>query len=203
MNKYNKAVIIVLSLLVAASNAFAATDQQAVNMEATIGSAFEMDVLLFNNDIDGTEVTGTNTMNFGTLTDIGTGTLRSSTPGAVLAYINVNSNSGQQWTLTQTGTPMTRVGGSETLEQGSLNVVPVYVSGDNGGATGGAVGAKGTWVSASPKTLYTSPATGGNRVIRAYYSITDDSAAGATAPNIPLDKVAGTYRGTVTFTATV
>jgi hypothetical protein len=193
----------ILAIFAFSVPAYAATITKTVNTSATVATVFTMDVKLFKNDIDGADVTAGNAMPFGTLADIGTGTLRSNNnvpanTGAYLAYITVNSQS-KPWTLTQTGTNMTS--GANTLESGSLVVGPVYVPSDNGGVTDGTLGTKGTWV-ATNKSLYTSTAAGPIRTIRAYYSITDDPAAGATAPNIPLNKPAGTYTGTVTFTAT-
>lgn len=206
MKKLNQALAALMVVSVIASPmAFAETVNKVVDTSAKVDGALTMNVLLFKNDITGTNITAGNKMDWGTLVDIGTGTLRSSATGdtgtgAVLAYITVNSHS-RPWTLKQTGTDMTKVGGTEKLEVGSLAVAPVYIASDNGGVTDGTLGTKGTFVAAD-KTLFTSAANGSIRTIRAYYSITDDPAGGGAAPNIPLGKLAGTYDGTVTFTAT-
>ncbi len=80
-------------------------------------------------------------------------------------------------------------------------MVPVITTADNGGAPiVGTIGTKGTWV-ATDKVLYTSDVSGSLRTIQAIYSVTDDSAAGATE-GVPLSQQGGTYTGSVTFTVT-
>jgi hypothetical protein len=67
---------------------------------------------------------------------------------------------------------------------------------------GAALGAKGTWVSGTDKTVYTSETgTAAMRVIQNIYSITDDPAAGATT-GVPLNQPGGTYTGTLTISVT-
>ncbi len=204
MKKRTLTLALALVLAFASQTAFAATVNKTVDTSAEVDGTLSMSVLLFKNDIDGTDITATNKMDFGKLVDIGTGTLRSSATsttgtGAVLAYITVNSH-GIQWTLKQNGSAMTS--GANSLEADSLAVTPVYIDSDNANvADNGTIGTASTWVN-SNKTLYTSHSSGPLRTIRAYYSVTDDSAAGASAPNIGLDKPAGIYTGNIIFTAT-
>jgi hypothetical protein len=171
---------------------------------AQVKDDLTMSLKLFKNDITGADITAGGKMDFGELVDIGTGTLRSSSTsttgtGAVLAYVTVNSH-GLPWTLKQSGSDL--INGTEVLERGSLAVKPVYLPVDNNSnPNDGAVGNAGTWV-AVDKTLYSSSPAGPMRTIRAYYSITDDPNAGASAPAIPLDKRGGSYSGTITFTVT-
>lgn len=146
-----------------------------------------------------------NSMDFGKLIDIGTGTLRSSPTsttgtGAICAFVRVTSP-GAPYTLTQTGTALSN--GSSSLPAGACAVVPVYVSTDNGGAqmpSGASLGPAGSWIAVN-KLLYSSDPLYALRTIRCYYSITDDTVAGATT-GVPINQPGGTYSGTVVFTAT-
>jgi hypothetical protein len=202
---------IIGGMLLTVIGIFSVSQAMAVSLSSTpvavtadVKDDMTMSLKLFKNDITGTEITAGGAMNFGELIDIGTGTLRSSAAsttgtGAVLACVTVNSH-GKPWTLKQTGSDLTSGGAS--LERGSLVVKPVYLPVDNGGiANDGSIGGAGSWV-ASDRLLYSSSASGRMKTIRAYYSITDDPVAGAASPSIPLDKAAGTYTGTVTFTVT-
>lgn len=204
MKRFAKGMALAIVGVFAVTSAMAAAVSSTVNVSAEVRDDLTMSVKLFKNDITGANISAGGKMDFGELVDTGTGTLRSSATsttgtGAVLAYITVNSH-GHPWTLKQTGTDLTS--GGVTLERGSLAVKPIYLGVDNNGnPDDGLVGSAGTWA-AVDKTLYASSAAGKMRTIRAYYSITDDPAAGASAPAIPLDKIAGSYTGTVTFTAT-
>lgn len=182
--------------------ALAATQSTApITTTAVVSSSLTLSVLMKKNDSNGATVTS---MNYGQLSDIGTGTLRSSPTGttgtgSVVAYITANSQ-GLPYTITQTGTTISN--GTTTLPNGALAVTPVYATQDNGGAAKPAaavVGSAGTWV--GTRTLYTSEAAGALRTIQAHYAITDDPAAGATT-GVPLNQQAGTYNGTVTITVT-
>src|SRR3989338_1883325 len=115
---------VVLAALIATAPAFAAT--QTVNMGADVDGTLTMTVKLFKNDIDGTDITAGNKIDFGQLVDIGTGTLRSSPTGttgtgAGLAYITVNSH-GVPYTITQTGSVMTKGGGVNLPKIGRAHV---------------------------------------------------------------------------------
>ena len=182
----------------------ASVSKPPVNVSAEVSSTLQLNLALFKNSVDAANnITAANAMNFGTLQDLGTGTLRSSTTGStgtgsVIAFISALS-SGTPYTITQTGTQLTS--GSNTLPAGACTVVPVYAAADNGGqALVGTLGTKGTWV-ATDKTLYTSNAAADVRQIQYHYSITDDSNAGATT-GVPTNQAAGTYTATVTFTVT-
>ncbi len=120
--------------------------------------------------------------------------------GAIHMFISANSH-GVPYTVTQTGTALSN--GTTTLPAGACNVVPVYSANVNGGLpmpAGASLGTAGSWIAVN-KTLYTSGPTGALRTFEAYYSITDDPAAGATG-SVPLFQQAGNYSGTVTITAT-
>ncbi|MEQ1765955.1 MAG: hypothetical protein ABL859_00880 [Methylotenera sp.] len=184
----------------------ATTTSGPITVGATVATAVALNVTMLKNDFNGATVTS---MDFGRLITLpltggGTTGLRSSATsttgtGAVDVFISGNSQ-GAPYTISQTGTPVTS--GANTLPAGALNVVPVYATQDNGGAAlpaGASIGTPGTWV--GTRTLYTSGSTGALRTIQAYYSVTDDPAAGATA-SVPTSQAAGTYTGTVTFTMT-
>ncbi len=169
---------------------------------AEVTATLTLSVTLKKNNSAGAVVTA---MDFGRLVDIGTGTLRSSPTsttgtGAVAAFITTNSH-GTPYVVTQDGTALSN--GTTNLPAGACTVVPTYSAADNGGASmpaGAVVGTAGSWVGA--RTLYTSE-TGlaAMRTITAYYSVTDDSTAGATT-GVPLNQPGGSYAGTVTITAT-
>ena len=203
-----KSTPLLMAFLIAVSpSAYAATATQAVNAQAVVDGTLTITVKLFKNDITGTDITASNKFDYGTLQNLGTGTLKSSSTGtgaimaAGLALITVNSH-GLAWSLTETGTNMTS--GANTLPVGSLAMNPTYVASDNGGVTDGTMGTKASWFNATAKTLYTSTAAGPLRTIRVYHAITDDPTAGAESAKglIPLDQKAGTYTGSVTYTAT-
>lgn len=199
MKHATKAVALAVALVVALSgSAFAASvSTSPINVNASVDGSLSLQVKIFRNDIDGTEVAA---MNFGGLKDIGTGTLRSNNDAgntaAFLAYITSNSH-GLPYTVTQTGTAMSN--GSTTLPSGALAVKPLILAVDNGGTADGTAGTAGTWI--GTKTLYTSTAAGPLRSVRAYYAITDDPNAGAST-GVPQDQAGGNYAGTVTFTLT-
>ncbi len=183
----------------------AATSVQGpFTVSAVVPSALTLTVVMRRNDFAGTTITS---MNFGNLIDIGTGTLRSSATsntgtGAAAVFLSAQSQ-GLPYSITQTGTPMSN--GGSTLPAGACIVKPTYSAGDNGGLTmpaGASLGTGATWTSVSSKLIYQSEATAAQaRTITAFYSVTDDPAAGATQ-GVPLGQAAGTYSGTVTFTLT-
>jgi hypothetical protein len=197
------AVVLAMAYGFTAPAVYAATTSTApITTTATVSSALTLSVVMRKNDFAGAVI---NSMNFGNLLDIGTGTLRSSPTsntgtGAVAAFINANTQ-GAPYQITQTGTTLSN--GTSTLPSGACTVVPVYAAADNGGAAipaGASIGTKGTWIGS--RTLYTSESgTAALRTIQAIYSVTDDPAAGSTA-GVPLSQQAGTYSGTVTITAT-
>ena len=203
MKKIISLAVMTVMVLGCIEPAFAtSTSTPAITTSATVLGGLTLSVVLHKNNSTGTVITA---MDFGTLKDIGTGTLRSSTTGStgtgnVTAMISANSQS-LPYTISQTGTTLSN--GSTTLPSGALTVVPVYASADNGGAampSGAALGTKGTWVGS--RTLYTSePGAAAIRTIQSVYSVTDDTAAGGTT-GVPLNQAAGTYSGTVTITVT-
>lgn len=176
----------------------------SIMLGAEVDGTLSMTIVLKKNYYGGDVVTS---MDFGRLVDIGTKTLRSSPTsttgtGAIAAFIYITSFSNTPYTLTQTGTLLTKATGV-SLPAGACTVVPLYVDGDNGGVAkpGDAYpGSMGTWV-ATDKLLYYSGAQGLSRCVTAYYSITDDTAAGATS-FVPLNQAGGEYSGMITFTAT-
>ena len=199
--------VMVLAMIVfwdMALPAFAATvSSSPVPVSASVDGALSMTMTMKKNDFNGATVTS---MDFGRLVDIGTGTLRSSSTsttgtGAVDVFLSANSH-GLPYTITQTGTALSN--GSVNLPAGACVVTPVYAAPDNGGASmppGAVLGPKESWV-ANNKVLYTSESgTAAMRTIEAFYSITDDPAAGSTA-SVPPNQPSGTYTGTVTFTVT-
>lgn len=200
MGKHSKIALGFLTALTLAPGAAHAdtASSDPLLIQADVEATLTMNVVLKQNSSAGAVVTS---MDFGKLVDIGTGTLRSSATsttgtGAVAAFITTNSH-GSPYIVTQDGTAM------GTLPAGACTVVPVYSDADNGGATkpaGAVVGTPGSWV--GNRVLYTSE-TGlvAIRTITAYYSVTDDTVAGATAV-VPLNQAGGTYTGTVTFTVT-
>ena len=191
-------------VLVAQTAGFAATQSVGpISINAIVGTGMTLTVVMKKNDFSGVTVTS---MDFGTLQNIGTGTLRSSPTGstgtgAVDVFLSANSH-GLPYTITQTATQLSN--GITTIAGGSSTVVPVYSPADNGGAAlpiGASLGTKGTWV-ATNKLLYQSEGgAAAARTIQAFYSITDDPAAGATT-GVPLDQSGGAYSATVTFTLT-
>jgi hypothetical protein len=193
--------VFVIVFLVASPSAFATTATSGpYTISASVDGTLTMSVALKKNSSTGAALTS---MDFGKLVDIGTGTLRSSATsttgtGNVTAMISANSHA-LPYVISQTGTVLSN--GVQTLPSGACTVVPGLYPADNGGAANvGTVGTAGTWV-ATGKTLYTSNATGDIRTIQAAYSVTDDSAAGATT-GVPLNQASGTYNGSVTFTVT-
>ncbi|MBI4353500.1 MAG: hypothetical protein HY593_06230 [Candidatus Omnitrophica bacterium] len=203
MSRIVKVSALVLAVLTAAVPAFAAsTSVGPVTVSASVDQVLTLTVVMKKNNSSGATITS---MDFGKLVDVGTGTLRSSATsttgtGSAVAFITANSSS-LPYTITQTGTALTS--GVNTLPTGASTVVPVYAAADNGGQGmpgGASLGSAGTWAAAN-KVIYTSDAAGAVRTIQAGYSITDDPAAGSTAP-VPLNQAAGTYTGQVTFTVT-
>lgn len=169
-----------------------------------VTGSLSLTVVLKKNDYAGAEIVQ---MDFGTLKDIGTGSLRSSKTGttgtgAVAAFIYIASFDPLPYTVKQSGTPLASL--SSSLPNGACTVVPVYVVADQPGQEvmppGAYVGQKGTFVE-TDKILYYSGPDGLSREITAYYSITDDPAAGATT-GVPLNQAGGMYQGTVIFTVT-
>ncbi|MBF0254601.1 MAG: hypothetical protein HQL11_05710 [Candidatus Omnitrophica bacterium] len=200
--------IIALALLVGvcalytpAAFADSATSGQ-YTVQAQVGAGLTFNVELKKNDYNGATV---QSMNFGQLADLGSNTLRSDPAGttgtgAVDVFLSANTHS-IPYIIKQTGTALTKTGGSAFLPHGACVVTPVYAAADNGGAAipaGASLGTAGTWV-ATDKPLYTSEGAGSTRVIQAFYSITDDPAAGST-DFVPLSQEAGTYTANVTFT---
>ena len=182
---------------------FAATTSTApIAASATIPSALSLSVVMKKNDFAGATIT---TMAYGNLVNIGTNTLRSSPTsttgtGAVAAFITANTQ-GLPYDLTQDGTAMSN--GVVSLPTGALIVKAIYNAADNASAAqpvGSTTPSSGgvSWV--GTRTLFHDP-TGSLRTVTAFYSVTDDPAAGATA-GVPLNQAAGTYNGTVTFTVT-
>ncbi len=184
----------------------ATTTTGSISIGADVASAVALNVVMKRNDFNGATVTS---MDFGRLVTLpltggGTTGLRSSATsttgtGAVVAFITGNSQ-GASYTIKQDGTPMKF--GTIELPSGACNVVPLYIKADNAGAdlpTGASAGTPGSWVGS--RTLYTSGPTGALRTVTAFYSVTDDPAAGATA-SVPTSQAAGSYTGSVTFTMT-
>lgn len=178
-----------------------------ITVSAAVPVAFDLEIAMKQNTFAGATLTA---MDFGTLgtitlTNGSKSSLRSVTTGSTgTAAVDVffgASTQGAPYTITQTGTPMTGPGGA-TLPAGNLIVVPVYAEDDNGGApipAGASVGPRGSWV--GTRTIYTSGPSAAARTVQAYYSITDDPAAGAVG-GITSAQAAGAYTGTVTFTLT-
>lgn len=196
---------LVLTLLFAAApQARAATASSGpIPVSAVVDGGLTLSVALRRNDFNGPVVTA---MDFGTLVERN-GTLVSSPTGstgtgAIDAFISANSH-GLPYTIRQTGTPLSN--GTVNLPAGALTVTPVYAEADNGGASmpaGAVLGTPGSWV-ATDKLLHQSESgpTAAQRLIQAFYSITDDPAAGATDV-APTSRPAGTYTGTITITVT-
>ena len=202
--------IVILALvafaLVTCAPAFAASTVTSgpYNITASVDGALSMSVVLYKNTVIPANVV-TN-MSFGSLMDVGTGTLRSSPTGStgvgsVVALISANSHS-LPYTIKQTGTAMTS--GTNSLPSGACCVTPVYASADNGGLAkpaGAVLGTPGSWV-ATDKAIYTSETgAAAMRTVQAHYSISDDPAAGSTA-GVPLSQAGGSYAGTVTISVT-
>ena len=170
---------------------------------ASVSGALTLDVVLKKNGFNGDVITS---MDFGTLKELSvtnptTGavskTLRSSASGstgtgAVAAFITANSH-GLPYAITSTGSALTN-GSGATIPTGACTVVPVYAKEDNGNLdkpSGAELGTPGSWV--GTRTLYTSErGTAAIRSIQAYYSITDDLVAGATAA-VPISQPGGSY----------
>jgi len=171
-------------------------------VSAEVPGTFTLNLELHKNDISGGIVSS---MNFGELVDVGTHTLRSSPTsttltGAVLAVLSASTH-GAPYTIKQTGTALSS--GTSVIPQGACCMKPVYVDSDNGFPipSGASLGAAGSWVS-TDKLIYSSEAgTAEARVVRVYYAISDDPAAGSTEA-VPLTHPAGSYSGIITFTAT-
>lgn len=169
---------------------------------AEVEGGMTINVELHKNSSTGAVVTS---MDFGTLEDIGTGTLRSSPTGStgtgnVTALVSANAQ-GLPYEIRQTGTALSN--GTTNLPAGACTVVSIYEPLDNGGAglpSGATLGTAGSWV-ATDKVLYHSDSAGALRTIQAIYSITDDDDAGST-DIVPLTQPGGIYNGVVTFTAT-
>lgn len=178
-----------------------------ITVSAAVPVNFDLAFEMKRNTFAGPTVTAMDFGTLGTITlaDGSRSSLRSVLTGSTgTAAVNVfygASTQGAPYTISQTGTPMTGPGGA-TLPVGNLIVVPVYAPEDNGGAalpTGASVGTRGSWV--GTRTIYTSGPTAAARVVQAFYSITDDPAAGAVG-GITSAQAAGAYSGTVTFTLT-
>lgn len=204
MKKLLSIALVAVAVLSGATPSFAASVSNGpINMSASVPGALTLSLVLKKNDFAGAVVTS---MDFGELVNVGTGTLRSSTTsttgtGAVAAFISANSQ-GLPYTIKQTGTALSN--GTTTLPSGACVVKPVYAAADNGGQAqpaGAVLGTGGSWV-ATDKVLYQSETgTAAIRTIQAYYSVTDDPAAGATT-GVPINQAPGSYTGTVTITVT-
>ena len=136
-------------------------------------------------------------LDFGELVRVGE-EFRSTTFFKVLLKINTVGDSCE---LTQTGTPLTRSPGGETIPDGAYFVRPAYDEADNNDAPqppGSGLGVAGAVV--GPRVLYRDP-TGSSRVIAATYTLSGDPNTGATEI-IPLSQKSGSYSGTVQFTLT-
>jgi hypothetical protein len=204
MVTFKKITAIVLAAFLLATPSFAATASSGpIPVSAIVDGSLSLSVQMKKNGSLGPAISS---MAFGTLEDIGTGTLRSSEDGStgtgnVTVMLSANSH-GLRYTITQTGTALSN--GTATLPAGACTVVPLYIAADNAGLTKPAaavVGTPGTWV-ATNKVLYQSETgVAAQRTIQAIYSITDDEDAGATT-GVPTSQPGGTYNGTVTFTVT-
>jgi hypothetical protein len=171
--------------------------------QASVAGGLTLAVVMKKNDFNGATIPS---MDFGQLTNIGTGTLRSSPSsttgtGAVDCFITANSQ-GLPYTITQTGTAVAN--GAAVLPAGACVVKAVYAAADNGGLampSGALLGTASSWVSTGKLIYQSETGTALMRTVQAFYSITDDTTAGATS-SVPLSQTAGTYSGTVTFTVT-
>ncbi len=207
------AVMLGMAASFAAPYVIAATSIEGpITIGATVPVNFDLGLAMRRNDFAGPVITS---MDFGTLgtitfTNPATGQPQTSGlrsvvtgstgTGAVAAFLTGNSQ-GAPYTISQTGTALTGPGGA-TIPAANCTVVPVYAAADNGQLplpAGAALGTAGSWV--GTRTLYTSGGTGALRTIQAFYSITDDTAAGATGA-VPLSQAAGAYTANVTFTLT-
>ena len=197
-----------------AASAMGATSYSVgpIQISAVVDDSTTLRVVLVKNSPTGAVV---DAMNFGTLqefdflnatTHLVSKTLRSSIngstgTGAVMAWITANTH-GTPYSILSTGTALTS--GTNSIPTGACTVVPVFAAQDNGGISmpsGAALGVAGTWV-ANEKVLYHSElGTASMATIQAYYSITDDSATGATTA-VLVSQPSGTYTGTVTITVT-
>ena len=185
-------------LLMASPAAFAVTDTAAINVSASVASNFDLtlNIFEFENDTIGPSATQ---MSFGTLADFSpaVGTLNSVNSGtaAFVVFATAVANDAAlttPYTITLTGTAMTRTGGSETLPNASLRFTPVYNTADNGGvANDGTLGSATSWVGTNVP-VYTSAASRPTRTVQVYHAIT----------NVPTSQTSGAYTGTITYTLT-
>ena len=209
--------LFVLAFFTAPPNLFSASSEtDNLQFTAQNDCTFALTVQLYKN----TPFNGSmlSTMDFGTLqvyTDVsGAKTLRSSTSGstgtgAVAAMIYPGPCGGWPYRITANTVsgPLTDSTTGQTIPSGACTVVPVYSPSDNDFGAGpqplvGTMGTPGSWaIAGSPITLYTSDAAGNYRATQAYFSITDDPAAGATT-GVPPDQQAGSYGGTILITMT-
>ena len=165
----------------------------AVNVSATVPGGLTLDLRIVDQLTDSERPS----LDFGELVRVG-GEFRAATFFKV--YLSANA-AGDSFTLTQTGTPLTRTGGAEQIPSGAYIVKPEYVESDNAGAAQPAGSTVGTRGSASgTRTLYTDP-TGASSIITLTYTLSGDPNTGATEI-IPLSQKSGAYSGTVQFTLT-
>lgn len=214
MKKLTQLVAVTTALWLAASPVALAADgpnPQTFNVSASVDGSLTLSANLFkalpNNGGPGASITS---FAFGQLqevtfenpngppfrelrsSDTGTGALM----GAGVALLSANSH-GVPYTIRQEGTALTS--GANTIPTGACVVNTAYSTEDNGGqALVGSLGQGGPWN--VQRTLYTSNAAGDIRTMQAYYSVTGDPAANATAA-VPVTQPAGNYAATVTFTA--
>lgn len=193
--------IIAISML-AVDSAFAASQSTAaIPTSAQVQSVLSIAVQFKKNSSTGANMAS---VDFGTLKDDGTNTLRSSINGSTglgdAVAMATAVSSGLPYAITQTATSLTS--GANKIPDGSWVVVPVLAPQDNNNQPNvGVLGAKGTCVAVG-KTLYTSDAIGSIRTIQCHYSISDDGPATGATTAVPLSQPAGVYNGTITFTVT-
>ena len=165
-----------------------------ISASATIASEFTLKIRIED------QVTKaiTPTMNFGELVRVNDNELRAATFFKV--YIELDTL-GAASHLTQTASPLTREGGSETMPNGAYIVQPTYDPADNGNLqqpSGSNLGKRQSAV--GTEEIYTDP-TGSHRTVTSLYFLSGDSTIGATEP-ITLNQKSGAYSGTIQYTLT-
>lgn len=195
--KYISIGVLVFALIVASVGPVAAATVTAptINVTLSVLDAFQLIVdVRRENPPTFTDVPDTQ-MAFGNLI-VGGGTLVAA-EGRV-AFINVISNAGTQYTLNANGTALTRVGGTETIPNGA------YVSNVNKSDVtkpGTVNRPQGTGVGSF--VIFTSDATGSQTQLEDHRTIANDPALGVPAGVfVPQSQRQGDYAGTLIYSAT-
>lgn len=189
---YGSLFMFVVSLLASPEAGAGAISTNATLLtSATVPSALTLNVTV----IDQVTQSAVPTMDFGDLERVGD-EFRSGKLFKVLLEVDTV---GDPLHVTQVGSALTRVGGSETIPNGAYIADPTYNEADNDGKPqppSSHLDVRQTVV--GTHEIYSDTA-GSKRTLAIFYRLSGDPVTGGTAI-IPLDQKSGAYSGTIQFT---